>query len=245
MKPYFYSQLCCYSLSGDIFINLRMGYKRLKFDKKGFDELIYKVYFHQNQAEYIRKKLRCIKLYHSGKEFDEISTLLLIHPQSVRKYVNIYIATGFDGLCSHIERAQPERLSPSQLSDFKNILLTQRPVDVGLSDNNIWTGELMRQYLKNTYDIDYKSGIYDLLERLNLSHQKAHADYGNANEIEQKNFIETLKTTLLEADDKTAVVKFDEFSVCEKPTAYYGWAEKNTRPKFTTNEKKENEQTAC
>jgi hypothetical protein len=94
---------------------------------------------------------------------------------------------------------------------------------VGL-EGNIWTGTLMRQYLKNTYDVTYKSGIYDLLERLELSHQKAHADYGNAKEEDQIAFINELKDTLLQADDKTAVVKFDEFSVSTKTSTYYGWA---------------------
>ncbi len=45
-----------------------MGYKRVKFNKKGFDELEYKKYFSQNQAEYIRIKLRSVKLYSEGIE---------------------------------------------------------------------------------------------------------------------------------------------------------------------------------
>ncbi len=97
----------------------------------------------------------------------------------------------------------------------------------------------MRQYLKKSYQVDYKGGIYDLLERLNLSHQKAHADYANAEPAEQKAFLDVFTNTLLETDHQTAVVSFDEFSVSEKPTTYYGWAEKNTRPKVKTNEKKQ------
>lgn len=57
--------------------------------------------------------------------------------------------------------------------------------------------------------------------------------------------MEDLKTTLINANEKTAVVKFDEFSVCKKPSSYYGWAEKNTRPKFVTDEKNEIEQMGC
>ena len=215
-----------------------MGYKRNKFEQKGFDEMEYKRYFHSNQAMYIRIKLRCVEYFHQGKEFEEIAQILSIHHQSVRKYINIYISSGFKGLCQTDVRPQSSQLSLEQSSSFKEVLLTKRPSDVGIL-GNIWTGNLMRQYLQQTYNIVYKSGIYDLLERLNLSYQKAHADYGNANPIQQKAFIEDLKTTLLEADDKTAIVKFDEFSVCEKPTTYYGWAEKNTRPKVVTNEKNE------
>lgn len=217
-----------------------MGYKRIKFDQKGFDEKAYKRFFHQKQAAYIRTKLRSIQLYHQGKEFEAIAETLNIHHQSVRKYINIYIASGFEGLCQEVVRPQGSLLSPEQSAKFKEILLSKRPCEVGFQ-GNIWTGELMCQYLKETYQVVYKSGIYDLLERLNLSHQKAHADYDNAKLSEQKAFIEDLKDTLLKADGKTAIVKFDEFSVCEKPSSYYGWAEKNTRPKVVTNEKKEDE----
>jgi transposase len=221
-----------------------MGYKRVKFEQKGFDEAEYKRYFHQKQAEYIRTKLRSILLYHQGKEFEEIAEILSVHHQSLRKYVNIYIESGFAGLCQEVNRPQNSQLNAEQSAFFKEILLNKRPSEVGLI-GNIWTGNLMCQYLKSTYNIVYKSGIYDLLERLNLSHQKAHADYANAKPSEQKAFLEDLKTTLLEADEKTAVVKFDEFSVCEKPSSYYGWATKNTRPKFITDEKNEREQMGC
>lgn len=221
-----------------------MGYKRIKFEQKGFDEIEFKRYFHLNQASYIRTKLRCLEFYHQGKEFEEIAQILLIHQQSVRKYVNTYILHGFKGLCQADNRPQSSQLSLEQSASFKELLLTKSPNDVGL-EGNIWTGTLMCQYLKETYNIVYKSGIYDLLERLNLSHQKAHADYGNAKPSEQKAFIEDLKTTLINANEKTAIVKFDEFSVCEKPSSYYGWAEKNTRPKFVTDEKNEIEQMGC
>lgn len=165
-----------------------MGYKRVKFEQKGFDASCYKRYFHQNQASYIRIKLEAILLYHQGKEFEEIAKLLSVHHQSLRKYVNIYLESGFQGLCQPTDRPQKSQLSDEQSQAFKQILLTQRPSQVGLS-GNIWTGNLMRAYIENTYKIVYKSGIYDLLERLNLSHQKAHADYGNAKPSEQKAFI--------------------------------------------------------
>ena len=102
----------------------------------------------------------------------------------------------------------------------------------------------MRVYLHKVYSVAYRSGMYDLLKRLNLSHQKAHSDQGNADPIKQQAFLDTLKDTLLDADETHAVVAFDEFSVCEKPTSYYGWAERNTRPVHVTNEKKASDSTA-
>ena len=103
----------------------------------------------------------------------------------------------------------------------------------------------MIAYLTATYQVDYQSGIYDLPERLNLPHQKAHADHGNADPVEQQAFLDELKERLLRADDTPAVVVYDEFSVSGKPTSYHGWARKNTRPQHQTNEKKVRVSTAC
>lgn len=100
-------------------------------------------------------------------------------------------------------------------------------------------GALMQQFIHERYSVCYKSGIYDLLERLGLSHQRAHADYGNASPEAQYAFLDDLRHALNAADQTHRVVSFDEFSVGAIPTPHYGWARKNTRPTVTTDEKKE------
>ena len=221
-----------------------MGYKRKAFNAAGFEKADYQRYFHNNQQEYIRLRLRCVKDYAAGLEFSEIAEQRKIHEQSCRSYINMYIAGGFEQLCTPTTRKQPTRLTVEQEAAFKEVLLTKRPEEVGLA-GNIWTGDLMCSYLKKTYEVEYKSGIYDLLERLNLTYQRAHSDYGNANPDEQMTYWTEFENCLLDADDHTAVIKFDEFSVCERPSSYYGWAEKNTRPTHCTNEKKEGSPTDC
>lgn len=207
------------------------------FQQRGFDLNEWKRAIHRHPQEYIRRKLRVIEAYAPTGSVPLVATQFSIHPRTVRAYINTYILGGLPALSQAEKRPQPTNLTADQQTAFKHQLLHSRPADHGLS-GNIWTGQIMRQYLKQTYQVDYKSGIYDLLERLNLSHQKAHADYGNADPEQQMNFLNELKTTLLEADQHHAVVVYDEFSVAEKPTAYYGWAEKNTRPTVVTDEKK-------
>lgn len=211
---------------------------RKQFAAKGFDETDWQKHFHQCQQEYIRTKLRCIQLYAAGKSTKDIMSDLGISLKSIRTYIRLYIQLGLATITKPVKRPQSSLLTQTQQSDFKTVLLTSCPQDYGLV-GRIWTGSTMQQYLKNTYQIDYKSGIYDLLERLNLSHQKAHADYLNAKPEEQQAFLKEFTHILLKADGQTAVVAYDEFSVCEKPSSYYGWAEKNTRPAIKTNEKKD------
>jgi transposase len=217
-----------------------MNSLRPKFDQRGFDADHWQRQIHRHPIEYIRRKLRIIHTYAEGKTVNDLALQYHLHPQTVRTYITHYIQGGLDHLCQAEKRPQPTRLTGQQEADFKHTLLHTRPSDHALN-GNIWTGQLMGQYLAQTYQVDYKSGIYDLLERLNLSHQKAHADYGNADPVQQQAFLDTFKLSLLQADKTHAVVVYDEFSVCEKPTTYYGWAEKNTRPVVVTDEKKGND----
>jgi len=221
-----------------------MNHIRSKFLARGFDAQEYQRYVHRHQDEATRKKLRCVHAFAAGQEFAALSKELRIHEQSSRSYINIYIREGFAGLCTAIKRPRSGQLTAEQEQAFKQVLLTSRPADQGL-EGNIWTGTVMCQYLKTTYGVVYKSGIYDLLERLGLSHQRAHADYGNAKPEDQAAFIRDLGQVLQQADEHHAVVSFDEFSVGAIPTPHYGWAVKNTRPTVKTDEKKEHEPTDC
>ncbi len=218
-----------------------MGNLRQKFEQKVFDQKEYQAYFHQDQSEYIRKRLRIIKLYHEKMETKKISKKLNVSIESINKYVKRYVSGGFELVCQKDKRPREGFLTEEQSLEFKQVILSKKPFEMGL-EGNFWTGKLMCAYLEKTYQIIYQSGIYDLLKRLNLTHQKAHADYGNAEKEEQIKFINELKNSILQANEENSVVKFDEFSICEKPSSYYGWAEKNTRPQFVTNEKKEKEQ---
>jgi transposase len=157
--------------------------------------------------------------------------------RTVRAYITTYVQGGLSALCQAETRPRAGALTPQQEQDFKTILLTTRPTDHQLK-GNIWTAAIMREYIQQTYQVDYHSGIYNLLARLGLTHQRAHADYGNACIEQQQACWQTIETALLSDAQKHAVVSFDEFSVTQKPTTYYGWAEKNTRPVVVTDEKK-------
>ena len=212
--------------------------KRIEFDKKGFDETQWNKYFRLYQQEYIRKRLRTIKLFAENNDVPTITKTLSLDKNSVYAFLKLYLKESFEGLCRLAVRPKPTRLTSAQELSFKQTILTKAPFECAF-EGNLWTGELMRQFIKREFQIDYKSGIYNLLDRLNLSHQKAHSDYQNASRDEQLEFIEDFKQTLLASDELNAVITFDEFSISTKPTNYYGWAERNTRPRIKTDEKNE------
>jgi transposase len=208
-----------------------------KISNLSFDEQLYVSYFHKHQEEYIRKKLKAVKMYSEGYKISKLSSILGITDKTARIYIKTYLSGGFELLCEKITRPKKEYLTEIQRSSLKELIITKSPFEVGL-EGNIWTGKIMRLYLKKTHNVEYKTGIYDLLERLNLSHQKSHSDYGNADKEAQKSYLQDLEKSCLTDEKEVAVVKYDEFSICEKPTSYYSWAEKNIRPTHKTDEKK-------
>ncbi len=210
--------------------------KKTEFDKFGFDEIKWTKYFQRYQQEYIRKRLRAIKLFAENNDVSAICQTLSLNKNTFYLFVNLYLKEGFEGLCRLAVRPKPTLLSAEQELSFKQTIIAKAPFECGL-EGNIWNGQLMREFIKREFAVDYKSGIYDLLTRLNLSHQKAHSDYQNASKQEQIQFLEDFKQVLLNSDEQNATLTFDEFSIHNKPTASYGWAERNTRPRVKTDEK--------
>jgi transposase len=85
------------------------------------------------------------------------------------------------------------RLNPEQQLELKKMLQEQKPIDYGI-DRYIWTGKIISTVIKQRWGIELKdSRIYEVLDSLNLSHQKAHRDYANADKERQQQFVETLK----------------------------------------------------
>ena len=221
-----------------------MASLRAAFDQQGWDQRQYDTAFRQHTSEKVRRKLRTLSLYNQQTKLVGIVAKMGLSLPTVRTYITTYAQGGLAALCRPEVRPRAGRLTSQQAADFKHVLLTSRPCDHHI-EGNIWTAERMCTFLSQTYQVTYHSGIYNLLERLRLSYQRAHADYGNADPLAQQACWQALETLLLSDATSHAVVAFDEFSVSETPSSYYGWAEKNTRPLVVTDEKKEPASTGC
>ncbi len=73
------------------------------------------------------------------------------------------------------------------------MLLEQKPSDYGI-DKNIWTGKIISSVIEARWEVKLKTTrIYEILDELKLSYQKAHRDYENADKEQQKEFVSNLK----------------------------------------------------
>lgn len=151
--------------------------------------------YYQNQQSYIRARLLAIKFLAEGKTRKEVSQLLNCTYKTLTSWIDKYLEGGLEKLTESIKHRVSQRMSWSQKQQFKQMLLQQTPQDYGI-DRNLWTAKIMIQVIEQNWNIQLKdSRIYEIIGELNLSYQKSHRDYANADKVKQKQFVELLKKT--------------------------------------------------
>nr|WP_211178622.1 IS630 family transposase [Brasilonema octagenarum] len=192
--------------------------------------------YYKHQQEYLRQRLVAIKYLYEGKTRKEVSKLLGCTYKTLTTWIDKFLIGGLVELTQTIRHSVPCRLNYDQQQELKKMLLEQKPIDYGV-DRNIWTGKIICHVIKQRWGVELKdSRIYEILDELHMSHQKAHRDYANADPDKQAGFVSTLKK-LINREKTEKVVFFDEFAVYARPSIFYAWAQKNTRPQVPSNER--------
>jgi transposase len=169
-------------------MNLSQRLRKSSLDKKQWQRLYYK-----NQQTYIRQRLSAIRYLSEGKSRAEVATILGCKDLSIARWMSKYLETGLEGLVEPIKHQVKERLNLEQQQEIKEMVLNDKPTKYGI-DREIWTGKIIVEVIKQRWGVDLKtSRIYEILDNLNLSHQKAHRDYDNADPVKQKKFVKLLK----------------------------------------------------
>lgn len=111
-------------------------------------------------------------------------------------WIDAYLTGGLAQLVVAITHDKPSRLSVEQQQQLKAMLLTQSPSDYGI-ERHIWTGAIIAEVIQQRWDVQLKdSRIYDILDELGLSHQRGHRDYANADQQQQKQWVDAVKKKL-------------------------------------------------
>jgi transposase len=149
--------------------------------------------YYKHQQAYLRQRLLAIKYLWEGKTRYEVTQLVGCSYATLTAWLDKFLEGGFEKLTEPITHQVPSRLNLEQQLELKKMLQEQKPTDYGI-DRYIWTGKIISAVIQQRWGIVLKnSRIYEILDSLNLSHQKAHRDYVNADPERQKQFILTLK----------------------------------------------------
>ena len=201
--------------------------------------------FKKQQKAYIRTRLKAIKLLWQGKSRQEVVEKLDIDRTSLLNWLHILIEQGVGAGLKLL--AQPKKVEKSgklvaeQQVSLIDILENKKPGDYGYHQN-IFTGKILVELVAKEWQISLSDQtIYNMLERQGFSYQRGHRDYVNADPLQQQAYGLELKNALQTRAEQERLVFFDEFSVTNRPTTFYGWARVNTRFKVPSNEKKKRE----
>ncbi len=134
-----------------------------------------------------------IKYLYEGKTRIEVSELLGCTYKTLSTWIDKFLEGGLNELVKSITHQAPSRFNSEQRQELKIMLLEHKPIDYGI-DRNIWTGKILSSVIELRWGVKLKTTrIYEILNELNLSRQKAHRDYANADKEQQNVFVSTLK----------------------------------------------------
>lgn len=156
----------------------------------------WKKLYYQTQKHYLRQRLLALKSVWLGKSRTEASHEVGVYRDTVGDWLKLYIEGGYQKLLNPKQLPSRSRLSEEEKQKLKDILQHKTPHDFDI-DRNIWTGAIISDVIKKEFNKELKdSAIYVLLDKLGLSHQKAHRDYANADRFEQSEYVWLLKKNL-------------------------------------------------
>lgn len=218
-------------------------HRRQRLKKAPQDRELWQKLYYKHQKAYQRKRLEAIKLLWDGLKLVDVCERLNCDIQTLRTWIDLYLGGGFKRLLEPKVSGKKGkgRLSSKRLKLLKYIILNKLPSDYGF-DGYVWTLDIISKLLKNKWSIELKkSRLGTIMDKeLNLSYQKFHRDYINADKGKQQAFVSDLQHRINEEKEEDVLLWYDEFSVSTRPQNSRAWAEKNTAPSIRSDEKKEN-----
>lgn len=115
--------------------------------------------------------------------------------KQITNWVHRFEQEGLEGLKDKAGRGRKSGLSQDQLERLSLLLLNEPPTDYGYNSDT-WTGPMVIDWIGEKFGVTYKKAqIYNIMNRLGFSYQKAKGFYPEADKVAQETFKEDLKKT--------------------------------------------------
>jgi len=171
-------------------------------------------------------RIKVILALDSGYSAEDIGEMLLIDPETVRRYHKKYESEGLEGLCSFSYEGRDCKLSDSQQEHL---------VEELRSKIYLCTQEVVH-YIERTFLVRYSTtGITALLHRLGFSYKKPKLVPGKANREAQEAFLDLLEELKSNKSPETKLYYGDGTHPQHNSLPSHGWL-----PKGETTELKSN-----
>lgn len=170
-----------------------MGRPVLKI--KGYSSEQIKALITKDERYGIGVKLYAVYQVSLGVPSRKLEELYHTSFKQITNWVHRFEQEGVEGLRDKVGRGRRSSLSQNQMAVLSDLLLSGSPVDHGYNTET-WTGPLLIDWIAKNFGVEYKKAqIYNIINQLGFSHQKAKAVYPEADEKAQEDFKDTLKKT--------------------------------------------------
>lgn len=197
--------------------------------------------YKKEQKAYLRTRLRAIEWLWQGHTRQHICAKLDIHRESLMTWMHIRVTQGVvAGLhrlatAKHTPRAG--KLPPAAQTELAPRLETTPPTAHGYPQL-IFTARVLTDLVAQRWQVHVTDQtIYNFLHQIRFSYHRAHRDYLNADPQAQLAYALRLAAWLRQPAPTERSVFFDEFSLTNRPTRFYGWTCTNTRFHVPANER--------
>lgn len=171
-------------------------------------------------------RLKAMLLLDDGYTFEQISKILLLDDQTIRNYLSKYERGGTEGLLSDKYAGYSGCLSQDEESKLETHLEEFTYPDV----NPIIA------YVEFTFGKEYsRSGMRDLLHRLDFSYKKTSHVPGKADSDKQQKFIDGFKEFMKNKSPDVPVLFMDATHPQYNSMPAYGWIKKGERKEIQSN----------
>jgi transposase len=106
---------------------MNWGTRNKELAAKGFDEGQWHKYYNRHQQEYMRRRLKAIKLYYSSLKREAIAKQLHISYKTLSGYLDRYLSAGLEGLVPPIVKPRLQALNEEQQNKLAHIVLHESP----------------------------------------------------------------------------------------------------------------------
>lgn len=170
-----------------------------------------------------KDRIKAVLAYNSGYTYSEISRLLLIDDETVKRHIKDYL--------------QKEKITTNNggseklLNEAKQIALSHH-----LEQTTYLNVKSICAHVKSTYNISYsESGMRHLLHALNFCYKKPHAVPAKANKEAQETFVKAYKELKESCEKAEEPIYFMDAVHPEHQTKMaYGWIKKGQRKLMPT-----------
>ena len=116
------------------------------------------------------ERYQAVALMLQRVHYAEIGGIIRRSVTTVCKYIQTYRAGGLPALDLQHSPGRPHRLTEEQEQQVASVVTFKTPQDVGFPANMNWTSPLVRDYIKDTFEVTYSDrGTRGLLYRLGFS----------------------------------------------------------------------------